>query len=246
MAPLGKTSRIANTDKAHATRLDALLRFDEQLREQKPHARYLVGLDEVGRGSLIGNVVGGAVCFPMPLDASQQAALKRLNDSKKLDASTRAALSQVILEVGVGGLGEANPAEIERLNIHYASLLAVYRAFCRVCEQLGVSPQGEECFVVMDGRALVPDLPMERQRAIIKGDGQSAVIAAASVIAKHHRDSRIIALAREYPGYGWEANMGYPTPGHRQGIREQGLTPLHRKNFRLLPAEQGVLPFSSS
>lgn len=227
--------------------MDALLRFDERLRAEKPDARYLVGLDEVGRGSLIGNVVGGAVCLPVALDFEQREVLRDLNDSKKLDAATRAELAAVIPQIGIMGLGEADPAEIERLNIHHASLLALYRAFCRLCGQLGVSPDGNDCFLIMDGRSVIPALPAARQRAIIKGDGQSAVIAAASVVAKHARDSHIIELARDYPGYGWDLNKGYPTPAHRQGIRELGLTPLHRKNFRALPAEQlSLFPESGS
>jgi ribonuclease HII len=225
------------------SKLEALLRFDERLRTEKPDARYLVGLDEVGRGSLIGSVVGGAVCLPLHLEPGQCTALRSLDDSKKLDAATRATLAAAIPQIGVVGLGEADPAEIERLNIHHASLLALYRAFCRVCEQLNISPDGDDdCFLVMDGRSVIPNLPAARQRAIIKGDGQSAAIAAASVAAKHARDSRMIELARDYPGYGWEVNKGYPTPAHRRGIRELGLTPLHRKNFRALPADQLALP----
>ena len=224
--------------KAAESKLETLLRFDERLRTEKSDARYLIGLDEVGRGSLIGSVVGGAVCLPLTLESGQRAALCDLDDSKKLDAATRAALAAVIPQIGVVGLGEANPAEIERLNIHHASLLALYRAFCRVCEQLNISPDGDDCFLVLDGRAVIPSLPAIRQKAIIKGDGQSAAIAAASVVAKHARDSRIIKLAHDYPGYGWEVNKGYPTPAHRQSIRQLGLTPLHRKNFRALPADQ--------
>jgi ribonuclease HII len=229
--------------KAADSKLEALLRFDERLRAEKPGVRYLIGLDEVGRGSLIGSVVGGAVCLPLHLEPGQCVALRNLDDSKKLDAATRAALAAVIPQIGVVGLGEADPAEIERLNIHHASLLALYRAFCRVCEQLDVSPDGDECLLAMDGRSVIPSLPAARQRAIIKGDGQSAAIAAASVVAKHARDSRMVELARDYPGYGWEVNKGYPTPAHRRGIRELGLTPLHRKNFRALPADQLCLSF---
>ena len=84
----------------------------------------------------------------------------------------------------------------------------------------------------MDGKAVIPDFRPNHQRAIIKGDGCSAASAAASVIAKHYRDSMVKRLALEYPGYGWEDNMGYPTPAHLRGIRELGITPLHRKNFK--------------
>lgn len=221
--------------------LGTLLRFDAQWRQANPQARYLIGLDEVGRGSLIDSVVGGAVCFPTVLTAKQKALLKPLNDSKKLDAATRATLAQCIPQIGMVGFGEASPVEIEQMNIHYASLLALYRAFCNLCTQLNVSPEDEACFVILDGRAVIPELPMTQQQAIIKGDGQSAVIAAASVVAKQARDSRMIELAKTYPGYGWEVNMGYPTPAHRQGILDQGFTPLHRKSFRALSVEQMAL-----
>jgi len=122
-------------------------------------------------------VCGGAVCFPMALDANQQAALKRLNDSKKLMPDTGGIIT-VILEAGVCGIGEANPAEIERLNIHYASLLAVYRAFV-ACASNWAFLRGDECFVVMDGRSLCRFAGGTTTRHC-EGDAQSAVIAAAS------------------------------------------------------------------
>jgi ribonuclease HII len=128
--------------------------------------------------------------------------------------------------------------------VHYASLLALYRAFAQLCEQVQQAPQHEDWYLVMDGKAIIPDLSHSAQKAIIKGDGCSAAIAAASIVAKEHRDGLIRKLAEEYTGYDWGNNMGYATPAHLAGIRELGITPLHRKNFRqvhqqlLLPLEQ--------
>jgi ribonuclease HII len=201
----------------------------------------LIGLDEVGRGSLIGPVVGGAVCIPESLTREQRKLLHWLDDSKKLTASTRAELSEAIHSFCWVGIGSAEKDEVDAINVHYASLLALYRAFYALCEPAGICPQTGALFLMMDGKAVIPDYRPEIQRAIIKGDGQSAAIAAASVVAKHYRDTLVKGLAQEYPGYGWEDNMGYGTPAHLQGIRELGVTPHHRKNFRRIH-EQLILP----
>lgn len=220
------------TRKLKKSKLTALLRFDAQLRAQSPEMSYWIGLDEVGRGSLISSVVGGAVCLPPSLTRSQKKLLTWLDDSKKLTPSLRAELSAAIQDFCAVGIGEADKAEIDQLNIHYASLLAIYRAFQQLCIQQGRSSEDADAFLLLDGRALIPDFCATRQKAIVKGDGLSASIAAASIVAKHYRDSKIQQLAQQYPGYGWEVNMGYPTPAHLKGIQTLGITPLHRKNFR--------------
>ncbi len=199
----------------------------------------------MGRGSLISSVVGGAVCLPPKLTPSQKKLLHWLNDSKKLTPSLRAELSEGIHSFCWTGIGEASLAEIQALNIHYASLLSLYRALEQLCSKANLSIEGnQDLLVVMDGRATIPDLPAEIQAAIVKGDGSSAAIAAASVIAKHHRDLSIQRLAQQYPGYGWEVNMGYPTPLHLQGIETLGVTPLHRKNFKKVH-QQLALPLKA-
>jgi len=208
------------------------MRFDSKLMKELDFDCHLVGLDEVGRGSLIGSVVGGAVCLPKNLSREQKRLLNWLDDSKKLSAPVREELSQAIQAFCLTGIGQATKEEVDELNIHYASLLAVYRALEALCVKAGHTPGNDDLYLLMDGRAVIPDYRQDRQRAIIKGDGCSAAIAAASVIAKQYRDSKIKTLALEYPGYGWEVNMGYPTPAHLQGIQELGITPLHRKNFR--------------
>jgi ribonuclease HII len=234
-----KTSASARSRKV--SKLSALLRFDARLLKELNAECHLIGLDEVGRGSLIGSVVGGAACLPKSLTKEQKRLLNWLDDSKKLSAPVREELAQAIRSFCYTGIGQAEKHEVDELNIHYASLLAVYRALEDLCAQVGLTPGEDVLFLMMDGRAVIPDYRQDRQRAIIKGDGCSAAIAAASVIAKQHRDSMIKTLALDYPGYGWEVNMGYPTPAHIQGIRQLGITPLHRKNFRKAH-EQLVLP----
>ena len=227
------------------SRIFALLRHDRAiLRECIPPCR-LVGLDEVGRGSLITGVVGGAVWIPPILDTAQKTLLRRLNDSKKLSRSVRAELSEGIQSFCRVGIGETTPEEVDRLNVHYASLLALYRAFTDLCGQMGDpwGRRGERWFLMLDGRAVIPDLDAASQRAIVRGDSQSAAIAAASVVAKETRDAHIRALAKQYPGYGWERNMGYATPEHLAAIETLGLTPLHRKSFRQV-VRQLTLPLS--
>jgi ribonuclease HII len=226
------------------SKLTALLRFDARILAELTETTHLIGLDEVGRGSLIGSVIGGAVCIPRKITRSQKKLLTWLDDSKKLTAPVRAELSEAIHAFCWTGIGEANQSEVNEMNVHYASLLALYRAFQQLCDKAGISFHTANLFLAMDGKALIPDFPKEIQRAIIKGDSSSAAIAAASVIAKHHRDSMIKQVAIEYPGYGWNENMGYPTPSHLKGIRELGVTPLHRKNFKKIH-EQLKLPFSS-
>lgn len=214
------------------SKLPSLLRFDAGILADLSEHCHLIGLDEVGRGSLIGSVVGGAVCLPRRLTREQKRLLAWLDDSKKLTAPIRAELSETIQSFCLTGLGIAEKDEVDELNVHYASLLALYRAFQQLCSKATLCPNTGDSYLIMDGKAVIPDFRPDRQRAIIKGDGCSAAIAAASVIAKHYRDSLIKHFSLEYPGYGWENNMGYPAPAHLKGIRELGITPLHRKNFK--------------
>lgn len=186
----------------------------------------------MGRGSLIGPVVAGAVCFPCEPDRKLKKLLTWLDDSKKLSADVRADLSEAIHAHCWVGIGAADKDEVDRLNIHYASLLALHRAFEALCDNAGLDRRTSDAFLLIDGRALIPDYRRERQKAVVKGDGTSAAIAAASVVAKHYRDSLCQEWARQYPGYEWESNMGYATPAHQRAMSELGLTPLHRKNFK--------------
>lgn len=181
------------------------------------------GCDEAGRGCLAGPVVAAAVIFPK----GYRHAL--LNDSKQLTHEERMEVRGDILRDALAwGIAEASHEEIDDINILNASFRAMHRAV----DKLTVRPE----MLLIDGNRFRPmlDLPFQ---CIIKGDALYYSIAAASVLAKTYRDEYMQQLALEYPGYGWETNMGYPTPEHRDGIRNLGVSPYHRRTFQLLPAQ---------
>lgn len=178
------------------------------------------GCDEVGRGCLAGPVVAAAVILPKyffhPL----------LNDSKQLTPARRQSLSKIIRQEAIDwALGEASPQEIDQHNILHASYLAMHRAIAQL--------QSLPALLLIDGNSFRPYQNIPHQ-CIVRGDAQLAPIAAASVLAKNHRDARMRQLAQEFPGYGWESNVGYPTQAHRQAIQQLGITPHHRHSFRLV------------
>ncbi|MBF1418448.1 MAG: ribonuclease HII [Prevotella histicola] len=178
------------------------------------------GCDEAGRGCLAGSVYAAAVILPPDYENDL------LNDSKKLTAKKRYALREVIQRDALAwAVGIVTPEEIDKINILNASFLAMHRAL----DQLSLRPEA----VIVDGNRFRPyqDLPFT---TIVKGDGKYLSIAAASVLAKTYRDDYILNLAKEYPQYDWQSNMGYPTKKHRQAIRDHGITPYHRKSYNLL------------
>jgi ribonuclease HII len=178
----------------------------------------LCGLDEVGRGPLAGNVVAACVVFspdgePVP----------GLNDSKKLSPARREALEPVIRQRALAwSLGEATPEEIDRLNILQATFLAMRRAL----ESLSARP----ALLLVDGSQKIPGAEFP-QRTIVGGDALSACVAAASVLAKVHRDRQMVAAEAAHPGYGFAAHKGYGTREHVAAIGRMGVTGLHRKTF---------------
>ena len=178
--------------------------------------RFVVGIDEVGRGPLAGPVVAAAVGFP------QGAEIPPVNDSKKLSEEKREALDAAIRAVpGVRiAIAEISVEEIDRINILRATHLAMKRA----AEDI---PEAD--YLLVDGLP-VPGLPKESCN-IIKGDARSASIAAASIIAKVYRDRLMVELDKQYPGYGLAENKGYGTALHLQALKELGVTPIHRKSF---------------
>lgn len=181
------------------------------------------GCDEAGRGPLAGPVVASAVILP----ADYQNEL--LNDSKQLKRSDREKLEiQIKAEALAWAVCEVSPEEIDEINILNASFLAMHRSV----DLLKIKPE----LLLIDGNRFkkYQSIPHE---CIVKGDGKYLSIAAASILAKVERDRIMGQAAQQYPGYGWESNAGYPTLKHRQAIRDLGITPLHRKSFRLLPEQ---------
>lgn len=175
------------------------------------------GIDEAGRGPLAGPVVAAAVI----LDPSRPIA--GLNDSKKLTEAARERLAVEIREKAVAwAIGEASATEIDRINILQATFLAMRRA----TEALQVAPVQAQ----VDGNKVPPGLPCPAE-AIVKGDGKIAAIAAASILAKTHRDALMRELARTFPQYGFERHMGYPTPAHFAALQAHGPCSAHRRSF---------------
>lgn len=177
-------------------------------------ATTVAGVDEVGRGPWAGPVVACAAV----LDAAPPAGL---DDSKRLSAPRRDAMATA-LRRHAHGIGLATVAEIDRVGIRRATALAMARAVAAL-------PMRPDVLLV-DGRDALDWAPCPA-RSIVRGDSRSASIAAASVIAKVHRDALMAALARDHPGYGWDTNMGYGTQAHRAALQRRGVTEHHRRSF---------------
>jgi len=181
------------------------------------------GCDEAGRGCLAGPVVAAAVILPKSYENIL------LNDSKKLSSKARAILRpEIEKEALAWAVAFVDNNEIDEINILNASFLAMHRAV----DQLQQKPE----LLLIDGNRFNPYPDIDHE-CIIKGDGKYLSIAAASVLAKTYRDEYMISLDKEFPGYGWRKNMGYPTQEHRHGIKKHGVTPYHRKSFQLLPSQ---------
>ena len=188
------------------------------------------GCDEAGRGCLAGDVYAAAVIFPPDYQNSD------INDSKQLTAVHRHKLRiQIERDALAWAVGVVTVAEIDRMNILNASILAMHRAL----DALKVRPQ----YIIVDGNRFAPygQIPYV---TVVKGDGKYLSIAAASILAKTYRDDYMDRIHQEYPEYGWDCNKGYPTKDHREAIFRLGPTPYHRKSFRLLACEEPELPFA--
>jgi ribonuclease HII len=178
------------------------------------------GCDEAGRGCIAGPVFAAAVILPSYFQNPD------LDDSKKLSAKKRGELRPVIEQEALAwGVGVVDAQEIDRINILNASFLAMHRAL----DKLQFQPE----YLLIDGNRFTPYSDI-RHACIIKGDGIYSSIAAASILAKTHRDAYMETLHQEYPVYGWNRNMGYPTLAHRKAVAEFGPAPYHRRSFRLL------------
>lgn len=184
------------------------------------------GCDEAGRGPLAGPVFAAAVILPKDFHHPL------LNDSKQMTAAHRELLREVIMREAVAWAVESvSAAEIDSINILNASIAGMQRAVLK----LSVRPQ----FLLVDGNRFRPFDGYGRAdyETVVKGDGKYASIAAASVLAKTFRDEYMRGIALEYPEYGWERNMGYPTPEHIEALRRYGMTPHHRRSFHLKELE---------
>jgi len=190
----------------------------------------VAGIDEVGRGPLAGPVVAAAACIPPALYA--ESLIAEVNDSKKLSAARRDDIAARLRADVPFGIGIAEVEEIDRINILQATFVAMGRAVEALGQALGRQP--DLCLV--DGNRL-PRLAMPA-RPVVKGDQRSASIAAASIIAKVHRDAVMAELAAQHPGYGWERNAGYGTAEHLAALAALGPTPHHRRSFR--PVREAV------
>ena len=186
-----------------------------------PNVQYVAGVDEVGRGPLVGDVVTAAVI----LDPNKP--INGLTDSKKLSEKKLALLFDQINENALAvGIGRCSPEEIDGLNILHATMLAMKRAV----ESLPIQPD----FVFIDGNRC-PDLTMPSE-AIVKGDLRVAEISAASIIAKVTRDREMVEFDTRYPQYGFAKHKGYPTKAHFEAIQEYGVTSEYRKSFKPVKA----------
>ncbi len=188
--------------------------FEHKYKEQG--YQFICGVDEAGRGPLAGPVCAAAVILPMDID------IPGLNDSKKLTDKKRRELFPIICQQAIAyGIAFADHAEIDEINILQATYLAMERAI----KQLAVTPD----FALIDGnRAKDFGLPLE---TVVGGDGRSASIAAASVLAKVTRDDLMLKMAEAYPQYGFEVHKGYGTKAHYAALAEHGPCPIHRMTF---------------
>ena len=179
------------------------------------------GCDEAGRGCLAGPVFAAAVILPKRYKNAE------LNDSKKLNHTTRNALRTIIERDALAtAVIAVHPEEIDRINILRASIRAMHRAI----DALSIRPD----HLLIDGNFFEP-YPGIPHTTVIRGDGIYAAIAAASILAKTYRDDYMEEMHVRYPEYGWDHNKGYPTEAHRKAIFDLGPTPIHRQSFRLLP-----------
>lgn len=185
----------------------------------------VIGVDEVGRGPIAGPVVAAAVSLP------PNAVVSGLDDSKRLSDSTRRELAaQIRTHALCWAVGQATPAEIDSFNIRQAAFLAMRRA-------LGKLDIPEEALVLVDGSCEIPGITSS-QRSIVRGDSRVAAIAAASILAKVHRDDYMLDLDAKYPGYGFAQHKGYPTQAHLEALQRLGPTPEHRRTFAPVEAIQ--------
>ena len=203
-------------------RLEKMLTYEKELYAQG--IQLIAGVDEVGRGPLAGPVVAAAVILP------KNCKIPGLNDSKKIPKSKHQAIYQAVLDQAISvGIGVKDNHVIDQVNIYEATKLAMLEAI----HELDPQPQ----HLLIDAMKL--DLPIS-QTSIIKGDANSLSIAAASIVAKVTRDQMMAAYDQEYPGYDFAQNAGYGTTKHLEGLKKQGVSPIHRRSFEPIKSMTAV------
>lgn len=208
--------------------------FIADFSHEDSHNGIVCGMDEAGRAPLVGPVT--AACVYIPDNKRSLAFIDQIKDSKKVAKAKRETLYDQIKGHLCFGIAHVFENEIDQINIHHASLLAMKRAYHIMCNEFGILPS----FGLVDGK-FSPDLPCNSQ-PLVKGDSKSKSIAAASILAKVHRDRYMLALHEEYPYYGWDTNSGYPTRQHLDALEQHGITKHHRKSFS--PVKQYELEVS--
>ena len=203
-------------------RLEKMLTYEKELYAQG--IQLIAGVDEVGRGPLAGPVVAAAVILP------KNCKIPGLNDSKKIPKSRHQAIYQAVLDQAISvGIGVKDNHVIDQVNIYEATKLAMLEAI----HELDPQPQ----HLLIDAMKL--DLPIS-QASIIKGDANSLSIAAASIVAKVTRDQMMATYDQEYPGYDFAQNAGYGTTKHLEGLKKQGVSPIHRRSFEPIKSMTAV------
>ena len=199
-----------------------LFNFDKKLKDKET---FLVGTDEAGRGAGAGPVYVAAVCFKNS-DKKIISKLKDINDSKKLTEKQREYFFDIIKENAVYDIQSGSVQDIARLNILKCTLLCMKRA----CENVIKKAGEEKVFVIVDGNKTIPDFDYP-QKSVVGGDGKSATVAAASILAKVSRDGFMSELSKEFPQYEWEKNKGYLTPEHMALVDRYGICEHHRAKY---------------
>ena len=203
------------------TNESALFLFDAEIRKKYP---ITVGCDEAGRGPLAGPVVAAAVIL------SGKENLPNLNDSKKIKEDTREKLyEEIYRQAEAVSFFCVSPKEIDEINILNASLFAMYKSVTALKNKFGEAIVANR--ILIDGNRYIKELDRDLQETVVKGDGKSACIAAASIIAKVTRDRIMCEYAKEYRDFGFEKHKGYPTKAHYEAIERHGVLPIHRMSF---------------
>ncbi len=206
--------------------------FKHEKQKLQQNYTIVIGCDEVGRGALAGPVVACAALLGMPelRRMNNELWVRKITDSKLLSPAKRTMLASHIRKSSLRfGIGSVSHSKIDKLNIHYASLLAMQRAVKNLLKKVShATPQ--KIFIYVDGKFIVPKLEYE-QLAVVGGDSKIFSVSSASIIAKVHRDNLMMKLHNKFPVYNFAQHKGYGTLQHRNAIKKHGLSDIHRRTF---------------